>query len=375
MLGVVGLGYVGFTSLLGFTQYSNKTIGYDISSKLIDDLKSGILHIRDNDMYEHFQKNFKDLNLTANLSDLSQCADIIVAVPTEASQSGLDLSIVESVLDQIASLNHDAVIWIRSTVDDPYLFEKLSQKHDNSIIFYPEFLREGKCWIDFNQPSLTVIGSTSINKDNFLIELINKNTHKVEYCSASEAITLKLACNSFHALKVCFANEINNLSWGDSIDSALVMKLFAEDDQLNISDAYLKPGLPFGGPCLPKDTFALSMATNDKDNLFSRLLEVNDQHKRTWAEKINSLSQNIIGFVGLEFKPQTGDFKNSPIIDILSFVNNKEILILEEDINKNSLLKSYTTSPSIENMINEADIVITYDRTLKADNIIYWDQL
>jgi len=143
----------------------------------------------------------------------------------------------------------------------------------------------------------------------------------------------------------------------------------------DISDAYLKPGLPFGGPCLPKDTFALSMATNDKDNLFSRLLEVNDQHKRTWAEKINSLSQNIIGFVGLEFKPQTGDFKNSPIIDILSFVNNKEILILEEDISKNSLLKSYTTSPSIENMINEADIVITYDRTLKADNIIYWDQL
>tara|TARA_B100000035_G_C21036680_1_gene571399 strand:+ start:7750 stop:8877 length:1128 start_codon:yes stop_codon:yes gene_type:complete len=375
MLGVVGLGYVGFTSLLGFTQYSNKTIGYDISSKLIDDLKSGILHIRDNDMYEHFQKNLKNLNLTADLSDLSQCTDIIVAVPTEASQSGLDLSIVESVLDQITSLNHDAVIWIRSTVDDPYLFEKLSQKHDNSIIFYPEFLREGKCWIDFNQPSLTVIGSTSVSKDNFLIELINKNTDKVEYCSASEAITLKLACNSFHALKVCFANEIDNLSWGNSIDSALVMKLFAKDDQLNISDAYLKPGLPFGGPCLPKDTFALSMATNDKDNLFSRLLEVNDQHKRTWAEKINSLSQNIIGFVGLEFKPQTGDFKNSPIIDILSFVNNKEILILEEDISKNSLLKSYTTSPSIENMIDEADIVITYDRALKADNIIYWDQL
>jgi GDP-mannose 6-dehydrogenase len=375
MLGVVGLGYVGFTSLLGFTQYSNKTIGYDISSKLIDDLKSGILHIRDHNMYEHFQKNLKNLNLTADLSDLSQCTDIIVAVPTEASESGLDLSIVESVLDQIASLNHEAVIWIRSTVDDPYLFKKLSQKYDNSVIFYPEFLREGKCWIDFNQPSLTVIGSTSINKDNFLIELINKNTHKVEYCSASEAITLKLACNSFHALKVCFANEINNLSWGDKIDSALVMKLFAKDDQLNISDAYLKPGLPFGGPCLPKDTFALSMATNDKDNLFSRLLEVNDQHKRTWAKKINSLSQNIIGFIGLEFKPQTGDFKNSPIIDILSLVNNKEILILEEDISKNSLLKSYTTSPSIESMINQADIVITYDRSLKADNIIYWDQL
>ena len=108
-------------------------------------------------------------------------------------------------------------------------------------LFFPEFLREGKCWLDFNQPSLTVVGSTTINKENFLLQLIKKNTDKVEFCSASEAITLKLACNSFHALKVCFANEINNLSWGDEIDSSYVMEMFVKDIQLNISDAYLKP--------------------------------------------------------------------------------------------------------------------------------------
>ena len=175
---------------------------------------------------------------------MSQCTDIIVAVPTEASEIGLDLSIVESVLDQIANLSNDVVIWIRSTIDDPDLLNKLSQKYENTIIFFPEFLREGKCWKDFNQPSLTVIGSTSLKKNNFLLELIKKNTDKIDFCTAPEAITLKLACNSFHALKVCFANEVNNLSWGDSIDSSLVMRLFAKDDQLNISDAYLKPGLP-----------------------------------------------------------------------------------------------------------------------------------
>ena len=174
MLGIVGLGYVGFTSLLGFTQYSSKTIGYDISSKLIDDLKSGILHISDNEMNKHYQDNFKNLNLTSDFSDLSQCTDIIVAVPTEASEIGLDLSIVESVLDQIANLSNDVVIWIRSTIDDPDLLNKLSQKYENTIIFFPEFLREGKCWKDFNQPSLTVIGSTSLKKNNFLLELIKK---------------------------------------------------------------------------------------------------------------------------------------------------------------------------------------------------------
>ena len=375
MLGVIGLGYVGFTSFLGFTKYSSETIGYDISSKLIEELKRGNLHIKDNEMQKHYQDNYKDLNLTDELSELSQCTDIIVAVPTEATESGLDLSIVESVLDEIVKLSNEVVIWIRSTIDDPDLLKKLSLKYDNTIIFFPEFLREGKCWLDFNQPSLTVVGSTTINEDNFLLQLIKKNTDKVEFCSTSEAVTLKLACNSFHALKVCFANEINNLSWGDDIDSSHVMEMFVKDVQLNISEAYLKPGLPFGGPCLTKDTFALSLATNDKNNLFSRLLEVNEKHKTTWAKKINSLPQDIIGFVGLEFKPNTGDFKNSPIIDILDLINTKKILILEEDQNKSKGLNGYTTTQSIESMINDADIVITYDKSIVGDNVIYWDQL
>ena len=153
------------------------------------------------------------------------------------------------------------------------------------------------------------------------------------------------------------------------------MKLFVKDEQLNISDAYLKPGLPFGGPCLPKDTFALSLATNDKDNLFSRLLEVNEQHKRTWAKKINSLTQNVIGIVGLEFKPQTGDYKNSPIIDILALVDNKKIIILEEEQKKASGLDGYTTTSSVNGMVAQADLIITYDRSLKGDNVTYWDQL
>ena len=375
MLGIVGLGYVGFTSFLGFTQHSNNTIGFDISSTLINDLMDGRLHIYDKEMYKYFRENFRNLNLTSDLSDLSQCTDIIVAVPTNACAGGLDLSIVESVLDQIATLSSDVVIWIRSTVDDPGLFKELSEKYENTIVFFPEFLREGKCWLDFNQPSLTIVGSTIVNDGNFLLELIKKNTDTIEYCSASEAITLKLACNSFHALKVCFANEVNNLLWGDSIDSSLVMKLFVKDEQLNISDAYLKPGLPFGGPCLPKDTFALSLATNDKDNLFSRLLEVNEQHKRTWAKKINSLIQNVIGIVGLEFKPQTGDYKNSPIIDILALVDNKKIIILEEEQKKASGLDGYTTTPSVNGMVAQADLIITYDRSLKGDNVTYWDQL
>lgn len=375
MLGIVGLGYVGFTSFLGFTQHSDNTIGFDISSKLIGDLKAGHLHIYDKEMYKYFQENFHKLNLTSDLSDLSQCTDIIVAVPTNACEGGLDLSIVESVLDQIASLSSEVVIWIRSTIDDPKLFKELSQKYDNTIVFFPEFLREGKCWIDFNQPSLTVIGSTIVNEGNFLVKLIKKNTNTIEYCSASEAITLKLACNSFHALKVCFANEVNNLLWGDSIDSSLVMKLFVKDEQLNISDAYLKPGLPFGGPCLPKDTFALSLATNDKNNLFSRLLEVNEQHKITWAKKINSLTQNAIGIVGLEFKPQTGDYKNSPIIDILALVDNKKIIILKEEQKKVSGLDRYKTTASVDLMIAQADLVITYDKSLTGDNVTYWDQL
>ena len=139
MLGIVGLGYVGFTSLLGFTQYSSKTIGYDVSLKLIDNLKGGKLHISDDEMNRYYQENFKNLNLTADISDLSKCTDIIVAVPTEASESGLDLSIVESVLEQIASFSHDIVIWIRSTIDDPNLFNELSKNIQIQLFFFQSF--------------------------------------------------------------------------------------------------------------------------------------------------------------------------------------------------------------------------------------------
>jgi len=375
MLGVVGLGYVGFTSFLGFSKYSDSTIGFDISSKLIKDLSSGRLHIYDKHMYEHFSSCYNDLNLTNDLNDLAQCSDIIIAVPTNACDGGLDLSIVHSVLDQISNLNPDATIWIRSTVDDPHLFKILSEKYSNKVIFFPEFLREGKCWNDFNSPSLTVIGSDAVDTNNFLLKLIKKNAHDVQFCSAAEAITLKLACNSFHALKVCFANEINNLLWSKDIDPTLVMDLFAKDEVLNISKAYLKPGLPFGGPCLPKDTFALSLATNDGDNLFSRLIEVNENHKRVWSRKIEQLSQQVIGFIGLEFKPQTGDYKNSPIIDILGLINNKKIIILADEQKMNEQLKKYKSMSTVADIIDSADIVITYDKSIVASNVVFWEQL
>lgn len=375
MLGVIGLGYVGFTSLIGFSQYSDEIIGYDISRELIHSLRKGKLHIYDREMNNYFSEHYRDLKLTNDFSDLKNCTDIIIAVPTNGHDGGLDLSIVRNVLKSVVDLNSDAVIWIRSTVDDPALFRNLAKAYRNPILFYPEFLREGKCWRDFNNPSLSIVGSDGFVEGNFLLSLIEKNGGEVDFCSPAEAITLKLACNSFHALKVCFANEIDNLCWGSSIDSSAVMRLLAKDRELNISDAYLQPGLPFGGPCLPKDTFALSLATRGTSSLFRSILEVNEQHKMTWAQKLENLPHDTIGIIGLEFKPRTGDYKNSPVVDIIGMIENKRIVVLEREFEHTTILTSVSVVKSESEMFSSVDVVVTYDRSICGESILHWEQL
>ena len=377
MLGVVGLGYVGCTSFLGFSQFTSKLVGYDLSADLVDRMRNGVLHIHDEEMGEYFKENFSSLNITSEISDLADCTDILIAVPTNTAGGKLDLSIVSSVLEKLSEISDSANLWIRSTLDDPDLFDELSVRLKNPLFLYPEFLREGKCWRDFNNPSISVIGKEREMDGNFLVELIQNNlaSQTLFQCSPAEAITLKLACNSFHALKVCFANELRDLRWSEKVDLNKVMEIFVRDDVLNISAAYLKPGLPFGGPCLPKDTLALKHSSNREKNLFSAVLEINQAHKGHWVEKVSALKAEVIGVVGLEFKPNTGDYKNSPVIDIVSSIKNKKIVVLKTEQALSPDLTKFEAVEDIPSLSERVEVILTHDKSFVGPNIIHWDQL
>ena len=375
MIGIVGLGYVGVTSALCFHTLGEEIIGIDNNKEIVDNLNSGHLHINDEKLENYFKNNFQSLSFSNDYKELTDLEDVFICVPTEGLKGELDLSIVNDVLVKLDNLNVKN-IWIRSTIDKPTVFKNLKTKKSN-IFSFPEFLREGKCWDDFFSPPLVVLGGEEVKKTRIFNILKNKISEP-SVCTCEEAITVKIACNAFHALKVVFANEVRNISWSKSIDIDRVMSIFVKDSKLNISSSYLKPGLPFGGPCLPKDTQAMANSLFDsrkKLNLFNLIIERNELVKEIYCKKIIDLDYKNIGFYGLEFKPATGDLRNSPIIDIAKLVSkNKTVFAFDEKLDKFSKYPEFTICSDFNELKSNCDIIITYFE-VNHPKVIKWSEI
>ena len=183
------------------------------------------------------------------------------------------------------------------------------------VAMVPEFLREGSGVSDFFAPPFTVIGTDDALVGNDVAELFSGFDARVHIVATRTAEALKYACNAFHATKVSFANEIARLFRGMGIDSRVVMELFCEDDQLNISPSYLRPGFAFGGSCLPKDLRALLYLArvNSVDlPMLSATLESNEITISDVVDRIIAHGGRNIAVLGLSFKMETDDLRESP---------------------------------------------------------------
>lgn len=203
--------------------------------------------------------------------------------------------------------------------------KKIVERHFHELVaggklevwFVPEFLREGSAVSDFQVPSLCAIG-TSDGKSVFTssaLALFGADLSDVVSWETAE--TLKYACNSFHAIKVAFANEVGRLSKCIGVDSREVMRLLCKDTVLNISSYYMKPGNPFGGSCLPKDVAALKSMANRASvqlPLMKGISDSNRVHQEFLYDLVASLKGKCIGILGLSFKDATDDLRNSPMV-------------------------------------------------------------
>jgi GDP-mannose 6-dehydrogenase len=181
--------------------------------------------------------------------------------------------------------------------------------------FQPEFLREGSSIEDFFHPPKTVLGSSHPRSARVLLALWRPIKAPTFVTSFKVAEMVKYVDNSFHALKVCFANEIGALCKPLGIDSHEVVQIFTRDTKLNISPLYLRPGFAFGGPCLPKDVRALctmGRKSGLKIPLLSSLLESNTSHLQRAVEMIKATGKKRVGVLGLVFKSDTDDLRESP---------------------------------------------------------------
>src|SRR5215510_8632363 len=206
---------------------------------------------------------------------------------------------------------------------------------DFGVAVNPEFLREGTSIYDFDHPPFTLIGADD-EEARLLIQRLYANTGATMInVGIKEAEMVKYACNSFHALKVTFANEIGNVCKALGVDSHVVMDVFCKDTKLNLSPYYLKPGFAFGGSCLPKDLRAITYKARMLDVPTPLLEAISVSNREQIAKVVRMLELykgRSLGFLGLSFKHGTEDLRESPILHVIETMIGKgfDVTIYDE---------------------------------------------
>lgn len=337
---VVGTGYVGLIAAVGLSDFGNQVTGVDLDEKKIDLLKNGVSPIYEPGVEDYLKRNLESgrLNFTSDIaSTIKDCDVVFIAVGTpEKPNKEADLSYVETVLDSIAeNMNGYKVIVTKSTVPvgtNRWIFETLKEKlgHSNfDVVSNPEFLREGKATQDFFHPDRTVIGYENEKAKDVMFEVyrsLNLISVPFVWCNLETAELIKYASNAFLATKITFINEIANLSEAVGADIHQVAKSMGMDGR--ISPKFLHPGPGYGGSCFPKDTKAIASFGKKygvQMNLIESVIDTNEKQKARMVEKLSKLTDGLegktIAVLGLAFKQQTDDIRESPAITIV-----KEIL-------------------------------------------------
>ena len=295
------------------------------------------------------------LRATTSMEEGLQDAGIaLICVGTPSERNGnLNLEQLVRVCLEIRPLlearRDPLILAIRSTVFpgtcEDVILELLGHHPAVRLVSNPEFLREGTAIQDFLDPSLMVVGSDSREAAEQVASLYAPLGLAPCLVSLRTAEMIKYACNAFHAVKICFANEIGTLASKVGVDAGEVMRTLCRDSRLNVSAAYLTPGFAFGGSCLPKDLRALVFRTSRLDlelPLLESVLKSNDRHLERSIRKAQSLPASRVGVFGLAFKENTDDLRESPAVQLLEqmLAKGREVRVFDPHIRMNKLYGS-----------------------------------
>jgi len=341
---IFGLGYVGCVSAACLADAGHDVIGVDVNSLKVNIINQGRSPVVEPRMEEliGLATAQERLRATTDAGEAVGATDIsMVCVGTPGRPNGsLDLRHLKNVCQQLGAaleLKHRYhLVVIRSTVLPGTLadtvvpaLEVYSGKRagrDFGIALNPEFLREGTSVEDFNHPPFTLIGADEEEAAAPLRRLYSHIDAPFINVAIKEAEMVKYACNSFHAIKVTFANEIGNICKGLGVDSHKVMEVFCRDTKLNLSPSYLKPGFAFGGSCLPKDLRALTFKAKELDvevPLLNSILISNRMQSERVVDMVLGTGRKHVGVLGLSFKPGTDDLRESPMVTLIETLIGK----------------------------------------------------
>jgi GDP-mannose 6-dehydrogenase len=336
-LALFGLGYVGAVSAAAFASRGHDVIGVDTAQAKVDAISRGEPPVGEPGLAELTREvvSAGALRATTNGAAAVAASEMsLVCVGTPSQPNGsLSTTALERVAatigEALAAVESRHTVVVRSTMLPgtaeetvvPILERSSGLRAGSEFGFAvnPEFLREGSSLIDFFDPAKTVIGELDAASGDAVARLYEGFPGVVLRMSVRAAEMAKYVDNSFHALKIAFANEIGQICRAFDLDSQTVMQSFFADTKLNISPAYLKAGFAFGGSCLPKDLRALLYAGRRRDlelPLLESVLVSNEKSIARVVDTVVGLGRRRVGVFGLSFKPGTDDLRESPFVEL-----------------------------------------------------------
>ena len=390
---VFGLGYVGSVSAASFAADGHTVVGVDVNPDKVASLNEGRSPIVEKGLDELIRAGAANgsLRATTSTEEAVHATDLsLLCVGTPSRKNGsLDLTYLERVSEQIGSALRQKdgyhVVVVRSTVlpgttHDVVIptLERASGKQYGTgfgVTVNPEFLREGTAIQDFRQPPLTLVGHNYKSDAAPTEALYSKVDAPLVNTSIRTAEMIKYASNTWHALKVCFANEIGNLCKRVDIDSHEFMDIFCRDEKLNLSSYYMKPGFAFGGSCLPKDVRALQYRAKEVDldmPVIKAILGSNQLQIQHALEQVMESGKKRVGLLGFSFKAGTDDLRESPIVILAEALLGKgyDLRIYDRNVSIARLVganKEYinTQIPHLSSLLCE-----TIDEVLEHSEVI-----